>query len=1136
MLDEAAKSESTEAQPNPGSPSLRLKGSVLDEAGSPVENATVSWFPSVHSMFTARIKDAEIPTAVSDASGRFELDFSNDTSILNHNMYGMSGTAVVAKPGYSILVKTVPITRLLVTSDLTFRLNVVDKKPISVVDSNAQPLVDVFVLPATVDGILLPVGTVRQLGVRTDDTGRADCQGIQPGRVSHVYLQSESLGLHRVPLTWQGSAAQAQAHPLKKYAGRVSTPEGDPIDFAQIQLTFTTGTGTREFSLTGLWHSEVATDGSFETVLADGTLLIGAQLPADFPYTLDYWKAAQAINHTAGRLEMQLVPAMRVEGKVVDNQSGEGLSGVVVVPSSHECRPSITDRQGRFAYWTAPDSNGSFYPRHPLGSFVYPDVFYRTPQNQPVAGVLTVEPIPMKQSSQAIGRVVDEAGNGVANATIDCEYKVNRFSQVTPLFSDRDGYFQFPGIPPRVAVKLTARAVSMGTKEPVSVRLRDDARPALVAVPLPSVFYTGQIVDSSGKPVAGAQVEVRKATVSEAEAFGGEDRMPANLFESEQFLADGGGRFVTGSTLDWNQDTSLEVNAIGFEPYYGSWRTRTPAESDGDQVSFSTIRLTRAPIGKMVQVEVVDQHDQPVESCRVVFLGTKSGLVKRTVTAPGEFDLHLLDSPQIAAAMADGFLPQFQVLHYLPDQPVRFRLEPVGGSIPERPATAWTHERIRQIAVEVSALVPEPATADSLFRKSNYYPALALTDPNQLISTLKDGGIIGKRYEMLRAFLLELLQIPTQELMRIFPELDQESKAILFLEMAKQTSDVTQRESYLSEAMISIGQLSGSAHVLANARLAAALLELGMEDLARQVLQETFQQHEDLQKLAQQTQRTRAHDPGMARYFAPLYTLIDPAVAFRLIEMGAYENEIDLLKVPAVGVMAATDGPWKEWRSQLGPDKFSLGFISYYADATKFFDCGSALELAASVPDSLGKAGFLMQVARNRPHSKDPNRVSLVRKILPILATGDTYGTFHPSHLAADAAVLMREEDRELAEQAMFEALWHCEKENRITPYNLTCELARLLSRYDSQLAKVLVTPCFDDWSWLFQYDNAITYQMAPPLVALCEIDPPEAVSRMRQLFAEHLDSRPSRQYAIVGSICRMLLEKSQSLGHPDRR
>jgi hypothetical protein len=151
------------------------------------------------------------------------------------------------------------------------------------------------------------------------------------------------------------------------------------------------------------------------------------------------------------------------------------------------------------------------------------------------------------------------------------------------------------------------------------------------------------------------------------------------------------------------------------------------------------------------------------------------------------------------------------------------------------------------------------------------------------------------------------------------------------------------------------------------------------------------------------------------------------------------------------------------------------------------------------------------------------------------LNSGNLYARAHPSQVAADAAVLIREHDRELAEQLMFESLWYCEKENRITAFHLTCELATRLSHLDNRLAKVLVTPCFEDWSWLFQFDDSIHYELAPPLLALCAIDTQEAVSRMRGLFSGPLESRPSRKYGIVGGLCRMLLLKSQSLGHPDR-
>jgi hypothetical protein len=251
--------------------------------------------------------------------------------------------------------------------------------------------------------------------------------------------------------------------------------------------------------------------------------------------------------------------------------------------------------------------------------------------------------------------------------------------------------------------------------------------------------------------------------------------------------------------------------------------------------------------------------------------------------------------------------------------------------------------------------------------------------------------------------------------------------------------------------------------------------------------------------------------------------------------MSAFEQEIDWLKIPALGVMAATHGDWQLWYSRMQSDRFCLSFIDYYFDATVFFDCATAMQFASALPDSVGKANFLLRVASQQAKKQDPNLIAAVRAILPPLNSGNLYARAHPSQVAADAAVLIREHDRELAEQLMFESLWYCEKENRITAFHLTCELATRLSHLDNRLAKVLVTPCFEDWSWLFQFDDSIHYELAPPLLALCAIDTQEAVSRMRGLFSGPLESRPSRKYGIVGGLCRMLLLKSQSLGHPDR-
>lgn len=87
-------------------------------------------------------------------------------------------------------------------------------------------------------------------------------------------------------------------------------------------------------------------------------------------------------------------------------------------------------------------------------------------------------------------------------------------------------------------------------------------------------------------------------------------------------------------------------------------------------------------------------------------------------------------------------------------------------------------------------------------------------------------------------------------------------------------------------------------------------------------------------------------------------------------------------------------------------------------------------------------------------------------------------------------------------------------------PFHLTSTLAAYLAAYDRELARVLIEPCFEDWSWLFGgRDWSYVYSSIPPLSAAASIDPHLAAATLRELIETHLQDRPSRQLASVWGV-----------------
>ncbi len=1104
-------------QPTPSE--IHLAGMVVDTTGHPVENATLSWFP-VEGRPAPRPEKFSFPSCESNANGEFKLTIPTKHPAVGNGYFGDARIAI-SKPGYRVAIHSASRMRFLSDAPVVYQLEEVQESQVVIYDAKGVPLPDAEVFPATVDGQTIPYSIAKRLASRSDSQGVVTMREIEPNRLSHLYLRMDSNGLQRVPVAWQEGKLVAQMAPMYRFTGKVVPPPGATVDLEKIKLLFVAANGVREWSLASLYEADVARDGTFQGGMTDGTEKhFYASLPSDFPYTFDYVTESPKLNGVDQQLEFQLSEAIRVEGRVIDNATGEGVEGVAINNgvAGNEGRGAFSDQDGKFSFFV-PSGAYPFYPVHPWGTFESPSFFYLYPQEHPQGKVLRLGPTNMIRRSQVMGHICDESGTPTPAAEILCSFKKERFSVTKTLYSNQDGTFLFAGVLPNTAVTLNVRTNSLSTLEPINLLLNEDATPKLILKALPKARYTGLVTNLNGEPISGAQVTIRKGIVSEEEAFGGEDRYASNLFGLERFSTDASGRFTSSTTFEWDQDTSLQVDVHGFETYYGPWKKRISDSTDKTLVPIEPIRMTPLPSRRTLRTAVVDENGSAIEVYRVVFLGVKSGLVKRHVQSPSDAEFQLLDSPQIGAVIADGYLPDVHVFDQLPTEETRFRLRPVGTPTSQRQSATWTEEQRREFLKELFTLVPEPAPTDTFYKKGAYYPTLISVDPTSFVTRIKQGEIIGKQMELLQPFTEVLLRMPTEELLRLVPDLNHELKTNIYLELAKRAQQTDEREKYLSEALLSVRQLGGDEHLYGISYVACKMLEFGMVDLARETLGDTFTQHRELSAVLQRGDRSDETKQGVARFFTPEYAIVDPAIAFRLIELGAYENEIDSLRSQAIAFIAASGGAWKEAFKKWGADHFEPNGLNDYTQKLPFTDAKFALEIAELLPATAGKANFLLHVAEKATSQDLATRIQLAQLALKAIQEQKDVRGAHPSHLAAEGAVLVREWDPVLAEQFLFESLWHCEKDNRITPFNLTSELAKRLARYDQQMARTLVTPCFDNWSWLFKDDNNVTYRWPEPLLALSAIDPEETLARTKRLFAEELADKPSRQYAILEAL-----------------
>jgi hypothetical protein len=219
-------------------------------------------------------------------------------------------------------------------------------------------------------------------------------------------------------------------------------------------------------------------------------------------------------------------------------------------------------------------------------------------------GTVTLEP-----SVTLLGRVVDRAGAGVAEASVYAgpELRPLKFEMASPsrqadAVSGADGRFSLPDLRRGDRVELGIRksgysvaflqGVAVPTKEPVLVTLARTSR------------VTGQVVDPEGRPIARAELDLR----SERPGERGPLRFSGGV--SSSALSDADGRFVLEPATP-GAAAELAADADGYQPAVLS-DLQVPADHD-----LENVRVVLEH-GAVLEGRVLTGSGDPVDDARVI--------------------------------------------------------------------------------------------------------------------------------------------------------------------------------------------------------------------------------------------------------------------------------------------------------------------------------------------------------------------------------------------------------------------------------------------------------------------------------------------------------------------------------------
>ncbi len=376
-----------------------------------------------------------------------------------------------------------------------------------------------------------------------------------------------------------------------------------------------------------------------------GKYVVKPELADTSPYYNESSDPIELKSKETATVSLALKPAVKLQGKVVDQETGAGVPGVRVwlyfqdgKGTGGRDNPTITDREGAFTLYARPG-------RANLQVYQFPDQYIdpsagRQQRTIEVQKDATLEPIRLQRASVLEGFVVDKAGKPVPDAEIrftDTDYSA---SPQEIFRTDAAGRFTLKKIAPKRTLIIRARTKT-AIAEPVNIVPAELKEPLRLVVDEKTAFtLRGTVTDDGGKPLPRADVGL----TSHWSWAGG-----TVSFQSHTCKTDDAGRFEFGGL--WPGDRyQISVSAKDYEKYGSPMVNSTP----GGLHDFGKIAIQAA--NGAVKGTVVDSAGKAISGVRVFNVGDGPKPIETLSDDAGGFRLQGLRSgPVFIFAEKAGF-------------------------------------------------------------------------------------------------------------------------------------------------------------------------------------------------------------------------------------------------------------------------------------------------------------------------------------------------------------------------------------------------------------------------------------------------------------------------------------------------
>ncbi len=573
-----------------------IAGTIVDERGEPVEGARVSVIPSSQGGQTG------IAKLLNQFMEMFEgnmvilwdpLLSGKDGSFRASSLQPVTYTIQVEKSGYAeatasrIPAGTEGVVLLLSKGTvITARVLDPDFQPVQGAEWAVKPFVseEAFQNPMAMIQVELDITGEKTRRGKTLAEGRLELAGLKKG-VYDLELKAKGFPQEKYRINVSGENADLGDLVLQKprsIAGRIWDPEGKPVEGARVWIP-----GPLEEGMSASTRIRIFSDVLAETRSdAKGNYILNL-LPKNL---FDVHAAVDGLAETIRKgveadsrdVDIQLQRGFAMEGRVLDQETRKPIPKVTITLRAISVQKAVTDEEGYFRLQgiSAPEGNripdsGEFWV---YGQIFHPDYGRESKRfSLKQDSDAPPEEILLSRKSTIRGVVVDLEGHPVHYARVRMEIPgvpeimllMGPSGMNQKVFSAGNGTFQIQlpiqrlgGMEKRMELVASHPAHSTGRIPLEDLKLEDGSYAGAEIILPPGVSITGKVTDTTGQPVAGAQVSLqREAAMSQSgEALFLATIMPSRVGKVAYSKGSGEYRLSGVEPGTYN----LEVKATGY--------------------------------------------------------------------------------------------------------------------------------------------------------------------------------------------------------------------------------------------------------------------------------------------------------------------------------------------------------------------------------------------------------------------------------------------------------------------------------------------------------------------------------------------------------------------------------------------